>query len=68
MRGVVYADVLVLVNAVIGFLLLRCTARLAGLAYRRWRAALGGLLAGGSALLLLLPPLPGWAVWGLKLA
>lgn len=68
MRGVVYADVLVLVNAVIGFLLLRCTTRLAGLAYRRWRAALGGLLAGGSALLLLLPPLPGWAVWGLKLA
>ena len=30
MRGVVYVDILVLVNAVIAMFLLRCTARLTG--------------------------------------
>lgn len=68
MRGVVYVDILFLVNAVIGLFLLRCTARLAGREYRAWRMALGGMMAGAASLALLLPPFPAVLVWGLKAA
>lgn len=68
MRGVVYVDILFLVNAVIGLFLLRCTARLAGREYRAWRMALGGMMAGAASLALLLPPLPAILMWGMKAA
>ena len=68
MRGVVYVDILFLVNAVIGLFLLRCTARLAGRECRAWRMALGGMMAGTASLALLLPPFPAVLVWGLKAA
>ena len=68
MRGVVYVDILFLVNAVIGLFLLRCTARLAGREYSAWRMALGGMMAGAASLALLLPPFPAVLVWGLKAA
>ena len=66
MRGVVYVDVLILVNAVIGIFLLRCTARMTGCRLPRWRAALGGAAAGVSSLVLLLPPLPEAVLWTAK--
>ena len=68
MRGVVYVDLLFLINAVIGLFLLRCTSRLAGRECRAWRMALGGALAGAASLALLLPQLPPVLLWGLKAA
>ena len=57
MRGVVYVDVLVLVNAVIAMFLLRCTARLSGVSLGFLRMAWAGAAAGFSSLMLLLPPM-----------
>ena len=68
MRGVVYVDLLFLINAVIGLFLLRCTSRLAGRECRMWRMALGGALAGTASLALLLPQLPPVLLWVLKAA
>ena len=42
MRGVVYVDILVLVNAVIAMFLLRCTARLTGSPLGLFRMAAAG--------------------------
>lgn len=67
MRGIVYVDILVLVNGVIGAFLLRCTARLCGCRAEGWRFLLGSAAAGLSSLILLLPPLPDAVLWLLKL-
>ena len=58
MQGVIYVDILVLVNAIIGYLLLRCTAFFAGRVQKPWRMCAGALCAGFSALSLLWPNLP----------
>lgn len=68
MRGVVYVDLLFLINAVIGLFLLRCTARLAGRGCVTWRLALGGAAAGAASLALLLPALPAPVLWAMKAA
>ena len=67
MRGIVYVDILVLVNGVIGAFLLRCAARLCGCRAEGWRFLLGSAAAGLSSLILLLPPLPDAVLWLLKL-
>lgn len=64
MRGVVYVDVLVLVNAILGYFLLRCTACAAALPARPGRMCAAAFLSGLSALVLLWPQLP----WGVSLA
>ncbi|MEG2931157.1 MAG: sigma-E processing peptidase SpoIIGA [Ruthenibacterium sp.] len=58
MQGVIYVDILVLVNAVIGYFVLRCTAFLAGREQRAVRLCAASVLAGLSALTLLWPFLP----------
>lgn len=67
MRGVIYVDMLVFVNALIGYFLLRAAALLAGRITPDWRIFLGAAAAGASSLLLLLPPLPDWLMWGAKI-
>lgn len=67
MRGVVYVDILFFVNAVIGYFLLRAAAKLAGCRTGSGRLLLGAAAAGLSSLLLLLPPLPVWLMWGAKI-
>lgn len=67
MRGVVYVDILFFINAIIGYFLLRAAMRLSGEAAPDWRLFLGAAAAGLSSLLLLLPPLPVWLMWGAKL-
>ena len=66
MRGVIYVDILFFVNALIGYFLLRGAALLAGRIAADWRIFLGAAAAGLSSLLLLLPPLPQWLMWGGK--
>ncbi len=58
---VIYADVLVTVNGWVDFLLLVLLRRITGATAPGWRLALGALVGGGAALVLLLPPLPFWA-------
>ena len=67
MRGVVYVDILFFVNALIGYFLLRAAMQLSGAAAPDWRIYLGAGAAGFASLLLLLPPLPSWLMWGAKL-
>ncbi len=67
MRGVVYVDILIFINALIGYLLLRAAAGLSGCQTSGWRMLLGAVIAGLASLLLLLPPLPTWLMWGAKL-
>ncbi len=67
MQGVIYADMLFFVNALIGYFLLRGAALLAGRIAQDWRIFLGAAAAGASSLLLLLPPLPAWLMWGTKI-
>lgn len=67
MRGVVYVDILFFVNALIGYFLLRAAMHLSGVAAPGWRIYFGAAAAGLSSLLLLLPPLPVWLMWGAKL-
>ena len=67
MRGVIYVDILFFVNALIGYFLLRGAALLAGRIAADWRIFLGAAAAGLSSLLLLLPPLPQWLMWGAKI-
>lgn len=67
MRGVVYVDLLFFINAIIGYFLLRAAMRLSGMAAPDWRLFFGAGAAGLSSLLLLLPPLPAWLMWGAKL-
>ncbi len=58
MQGVIYVDILVFVNAIIGYLLLKCTAFFAGRVQKPLRMCAGALCAGFSALILLWPNLP----------
>ena len=67
LRGVVYVDILFFVNALIGYFLLRAAMHLCGVAAPDWRIYFGAAAAGFSSLLLLLPPLPAWLMWGTKL-
>ncbi len=64
---VVYLDILVTVNWLIDFLLLRACARILHLPCRRGRAVLGALFGGFCACVLLLPELPSVASLLLKL-
>lgn len=64
MQGVVYVDILVLVNAIVGYFVLRCAAFLAAREVKPWRLCAGAVLAGISALLMLWPNL----AWPLALA
>lgn len=68
MRGVVYVDILVLVNGIIAAFLLRCAARLCACPCPGLRLLAAAVLAGLCSLVLLAPPLPAAAAWGLKLA
>ena len=71
---VVYLDSVFVFNALLDYLLLLATARLAGLPLRRGRYALCGALGGGYAVAVFLPGLsflaaaPGKAAAGLALA
>lgn len=60
MKTVVYLDILLLVNFLIGYFLLRATARLAGAKAGAGRLLLGAGAAALSTLILLAPELPGW--------
>ncbi len=64
---VVYLDLLFLLNLVANYLLLLGSARLAGLALRRWRIAGGAVLGAGYAVLLFLPGLSWLAAWPCKI-
>lgn len=54
---VVYVDTLFLLNALVDYLLLLCSARLAGEPLERLRFALGAILGGGYAVAIFLPGL-----------
>lgn len=54
---VIYVDTLFLLNALVDYLLLLASARLAGEVLRRWRYLLGALLGGGYAVAIFLPGL-----------
>ena len=54
---VIYIDRLFLINLLIDYLLLLLSARVSGLALRRWRYLLGALLGAAYAVLTLLPGL-----------
>lgn len=61
MKTVVYLDLLLLINFLIGYFLLRAAGFLAGSPPEYGRALLGAGAAAASSLVLLLPPLP-WAL------
>lgn len=67
MRGVVYVDVLFFTNALIGLCLLRCCASLTGCAVQKFFLFAGGILAGISSLMVILPPLPAWIMGLMKI-
>lgn len=52
---VVYVDSVFCLNTLMDYLLLRCTARLAGVPPRRWRLLLAAALGGGYAVAVFLP-------------
>ncbi len=58
MYGVIYVDVLVLVNTITGWFLLRCAAQFARRPQRWQRMLAASAAAGFSSLVILLPPLP----------
>ncbi len=65
---VIYADVLVVLNLLIDGLLLRLCGLLAKTKPQtKWRLFLGALIGGLSSLLLLLPPLPEFSLFALRL-
>lgn len=64
---VIYADILLLVNGWIDFLLLLGVRRMLGLDARPWRMAAGSLVGAASAFVLFLPPLPVWLSLAVKL-
>lgn len=68
MYGVIYVDVLVLVNMIAGWFLLRCAAEFARRPQHRGRMLAAAAAAGGSSLVILLPPLPALAAGAVKLA
>lgn len=58
MKTVIYLDVLLLVNFLVAYLLLRAVGFLCGAPPGFWRTCIGALLAALSTLILLAPPLP----------
>lgn len=68
MYGVIYVDVLVLVNTIAGWFMLRCAAAFARRAQRPARMLTAAVTAGFSSLVILLPPLPAVAATAIKLA
>ena len=68
MKTVVYLDILLLVNFLIGYFLLRAAARLAGADLGAGRALAGAAASALSTLILLAPELPGWLGAAYKLA
>lgn len=58
MKTVIYLDVLLLVNFLVAYLLLRAVGFLCGTPPGFWRSCAGAVLAALSALILLAPPLP----------
>lgn len=54
---VIYVDTLFLLNAIIDYLLLLCSARVAGEVLCRWRFLLGAVVGGGYAVAIFLPGL-----------
>lgn len=58
---VIYADVLVVLNAWVDYLLLLGVNRATGGGTKPWRLILGALIGGLSGLAVFLPPLPWWA-------
>ena len=68
MYGVIYVDVLVLVNTIAGWFLLRCTAAFARRPQHGVRMAAAAAAAGLSSLAILLPPLPAALSIVMKLA
>ena len=60
MKTVVYVDVLLLVNFLVGYFLLRSTGMICACALPFGRNIGGAALAAASSLLILLPPLPFW--------
>ncbi|MDD2994245.1 MAG: sigma-E processing peptidase SpoIIGA [Pygmaiobacter sp.] len=67
MKTVVYLDVLLLVNFIIGVFLLLAAGALAGVQVGFWRSVAGGVLAALAALVLLLPEMPYPAQLGYRL-
>lgn len=67
MHGVVYVDILVLVNAILAYFLLKATAFFAVRPQKPIRLCVAAFLAGLSALTLLLPPLATWFMAPIKL-
>ena len=67
MEVTVYADVLMAVNFLIDYLLLLFCGRLGGRAIFRRRLLLGALIGALVSLVIFLPPLPFWAMTGIKL-
>ncbi len=68
MKTVVYLDILLLVNFLIGYFLLRAAARLAGADLGAGRALAGAAASALSTLILLAPELPSWLGAAYKLA
>ena len=64
---VVYIDMLVAFNWLVDFLLLRACARLLHLPDRRFRLVVGALFGGCCSCVMLLPPLPWYASFSVKL-
>lgn len=58
----VYVDSVFVLNTLMDYLLLLCTARLAGIPLRRWRYVLAAILGGAYAVAVFLP---GWGFLGL---
>ncbi len=65
---VIYADVLLVLNWWIDFLLLSGVRRLAGVPARPWRLALGGLSGAAACFVLFLPAMSVWLSMLMKLA
>ena len=68
MRVVIYADILLVLNWWIDFLLLLAIRRTLGGGGRSWRLALGALFGAVTAFILFLPPLSVWLTLCIKLA
>lgn len=64
---VVYIDMLIAFNWLVDFLLLQTCARLLHLPNRRWRLVVGALFGGFCACVILLPPLPWYFSFAVKL-
>lgn len=65
---VIYVDVLIFLNTVVDFLLIKLTSKMTGYTLRSWRAVLGALAAALFSLSVFLPQLPVLPEIGIRLA